>query len=138
MKEKKRLTKEKVERTPGMRKKILTSGVIKEIFKLARERKVYVHTPIDPKEIILEKQIGKGSGGKIFSANWQGNIIAVKMCSESNIFYSSSEEFHFELAITSILDHPNILPCLGGNTNVSECFLAMPLCSPLSFFLLFF
>ena len=49
-----------MEKIAGLREKILKSGVVKTILKFTKEGKLFVHKVIDPKEIVLLDQIGKG------------------------------------------------------------------------------
>ena len=44
------------------------------------------------------------------------------------MFYTCIEDFRFEAAIMSVLEHPNIMKCLGANEKDREPFIVMPLC----------
>jgi hypothetical protein len=53
--------------------------------------------------------------------------VAIKVVSEERIFFSNEEEFRFEVGLTTMLDHANVVKCLGANYKASSAFMVMPL-----------
>ena len=51
--------------------------------------------------------------------------MAAKVCTESNVSFEPSE-FRFEVAIMCILNHPNILPCIGAHCFGPKYLLVTP------------
>ena len=67
------------------------------------------------KELVLKKEIGKGSYGKVYKAVWKGRDVAAKRF-HSVFFQNGSyqqehymEEFQREWNVLQLLDHPNVV-----------------------------
>ena len=71
---------------------------------------------VSVKNIKFEKQIGVGSCGKVWLANWLGSPVAVKTFNDDD--FSSTDDIVFvvtkEITLMSTLHHPNIVMFLGA------------------------
>ena len=108
---------------PGLLDKLWSTGAALRILNMARQAEIEVHKHINITDFEIEHAIGQGAVGKVYSAIYRENSVAVKTCSESNPAFNE-EEFRFEVALMCILRHPNILTCIGANT--SEFFFISP------------
>ena len=67
---------------------------------------------IDSKELTLGKEIGSGSYGTVFKANWAGTPVAVKVLKVRNAKRVSST-LENEVRVHSSVRHPNIVQMMG-------------------------
>ena len=59
--------------------------------------------------------LGLGSNSHIFSANWKGKIVVVKIIQEEKMTNSIAlDEFRIEKELLIRLDHPNVIEILGA------------------------
>ncbi len=72
------------------------------------------------------EEIGAGACSRVWLARWNGKQVAVKMFNENYASFSENE-FGSELAIMSVLRHPNICHAIGGSQIPGNRFLVMPL-----------
>lgn len=91
----------------------LDSGILPILFDYAKTGKVLLHTPIQAKEITLEKELGRGAYATVYKGKWKGREVAVKVFSESS-FQFRLEDFLQEIAIMSIFRHPNLMKMYGA------------------------
>ncbi|KAL9657026.1 hypothetical protein ABK040_014575 [Willaertia magna] len=72
---------------------------------------------IPVEELELEKKIGEGGGGTVYSAKWGDNRVAIKSIKLSE----ENEDFEREVSLLSTLRHPNIVTFYGVTiTNTSK------------------
>src|SRR3989338_67482 len=68
-------------------------------------------------ELMMKKEIGKGSSGRVFKGIWRHAPVAIKCMSLDLNEESTLLEWRKELEImTKLGNHPNILPFLGACT----------------------
>ncbi|KAH3767115.1 mitogen-activated protein kinase kinase kinase [Pelomyxa schiedti] len=77
-------------------------------------RKTY-HNEIPPDALTIETMIGRGAAGKVYKGKYKGEVVAIKHYSEDNIVFDI-QEFKKELTLMSVLDHENLIHCLGACT----------------------
>lgn len=132
-----------LESVPGIREEILSRGAWRVLLELATQGGVRLHRFVSPEEVELHKELARGSGGKVFLATWtpsetvksggvlflgeQEYTVAVKVCQEGGIPFTSEEEFLFEAGIMSMLSHRHVLACHGANERDDQLFVVMPL-----------
>mmetsp|Transcript_14736 Transcript_14736/g.57797 ORF Transcript_14736/g.57797 Transcript_14736/m.57797 type:complete len:686 (+) Transcript_14736:34-2091(+) len=130
------------ELVPGVRQDVLATGAWKVLVELATKGVVKLHRTISEDSIEFQKELARGSGGKVFLATWRppatlkcGGVlflaqepyqVAVKVCQEGGMPFTTREEFLFEAGIMSMLSHPNVLPCFGANEAEDQLFVVMP------------
>lgn len=69
---------------------------------------------IDPSELDVEKEIGRGAFGAVFKAKWRGKDVAVKKVHPEEFTESNLEEFAKEVKVMQNLrPHPNVVGLLG-------------------------
>jgi len=89
--------------------------------------------PLDPSEVIKDKQIGQGGFGAVFSARFRGEIIAAKYLLET----ASPElcaETEKEVNVMKMFDHPNIVFLIGACTTMPDVCIVTEFCSHGSLF----
>ncbi|KAL9657689.1 hypothetical protein ABK040_005042 [Willaertia magna] len=64
---------------------------------------------IPVEEIKLERKIGEGGCGTVYSAKWGDNIVAIKTIRVSDDTEEEEEDFEREVSLLSSLRHPNIV-----------------------------
>jgi thiamine kinase-like enzyme len=99
---------------------------LSELIRMVRSEDVEILRRIAKSDVELIKEIGSGACSRVWRGKWDGKQVAVKMFNESYSAFSE-KEFGSELAIMSVLRHPNICHALGGGTIPGERFLVMPL-----------
>lgn len=112
---------------PSIRQRIFDSGLVPQLMQMAQEGVLRVYRPIDKSELEIGELIAKGAGGLVKAAKYQGRDVAVKLCGEAHTWYTSAEEFRFEVAAMVLLHHKNILPCIGANEEDETPFMVTPL-----------
>ncbi|XP_064620718.1 probable serine/threonine-protein kinase roco5 [Lineus longissimus] len=66
------------------------------------------------KELDLKKKIGHGGFGDVYFAEWKGTVVAVKKLRVQRVSQKCLKEFHSEIRVFCMLDHPNIVKFLGA------------------------
>ena len=72
--------------------------------------KIYV--PVHWDSLSICQKIGKGAVGEVYSARYEGNLVAVKVFNRNSISFSM-EEFQMEVAMMSLMQHPRLVGALG-------------------------
>lgn len=82
------------------------------------------------KDVQINSQLASGGCGTIHKGTYQGNPVAIKTF-RSFISEENRIEFFRELAVCSMLQHPNLITCFGAHTHVThkdeERFIVMSL-----------
>ena len=102
----------------------------------------YVHQPnlltiIDPQEIFLQRIIGEGTFGRVWSAKWRSASVAVKefvfaqaaVAGKSSMQNEIVEEIIGEAGMMAILRHPNVLQLFGCSLTAQAIWIVSELCS---------
>lgn len=102
----------------------------------------YVHHPnlltiIDPQEIFLQRIIGSGTFGRVWSAKWRSASVAVKefvfaqaaVAGKSSMQQKIVEEIIGEAGMMAILRHPNVLQLFGCSLTAQAIWIVSELCS---------
>jgi hypothetical protein len=102
----------------------------------------YVQTPhlltiIDPQEIFLQRIIGEGTFGRVWSARWRSASVAVKefvfaqaaVAGKSSMQQEIIEEIIGEAGMMAILRHPNVLQLFGCSLTAQAIWIVSELCS---------
>jgi hypothetical protein len=102
----------------------------------------YVHQPnlltiIDPQEIFLQRIIGEGTFGRVWSARWRSASVAVKefvfaqaaVAGKSSMQREIVEEIIGEAGMMAILRHPNVLQLFGCSLTAQAIWIVSELCS---------
>ena len=71
---------------------------------------------LNPSDISLGKELGRGAYGTVFSATLRGQTVAVKKLNSQNIDDQKLSDFKGEVEIMSKLRHPNVLLFMGACT----------------------
>ena len=104
------------------------STFLNNLMLLVKEGVVEVQRSVDLGEVEWLEIIGKGVSGTVWKGVWQKKVCAVKRFHEDNIAFDE-EEFNSELAMMSVLRHPNIVNSLGGCTRRESLFIISELYS---------
>jgi len=94
-------------------------------------------TIIDPQEIFLQRIIGEGTFGRVWSARWNSSSVAVKefVFAQAAVIGKSSmqkeivEEIIGEAGMMAILRHPNVLQLFGCSLTAQAIWIVSELCS---------
>lgn len=102
----------------------------------------YVHHPnlltiINPQEIFLQRIIGEGTFGRVWSARWRSASVAVKefvfaqaaVAGKSSMQQQIVEEIIGEAGMMAILRHPNVLQLFGCSLTAQAIWIVSELCS---------
>jgi len=102
----------------------------------------YVHHPnlltiINPQEIFLQRIIGEGTFGRVWSARWRTASVAVKefvfaqaaVAGKSSMQQQIVEEIIGEAGMMAILRHPNVLQLFGCSLTAQAIWIVSELCS---------
>ena len=109
--------------------RVVASGgfdFLSELIRMVRSEHVAILRKITEAEIELVKEIGSGACSRVWLGKWDHRQVAIKMFNE-NYSAFSEKEFGSELAIMSVLRHPNICHAFGGSDVPGHRFLVMPL-----------
>ena len=71
---------------------------------------------LNPADIKLGKELGRGAYGTVFAATLRGQNVAVKKLNSQNIDDKKLADFKKEVEIMSKLRHPNVLLFMGACT----------------------
>jgi len=94
-------------------------------------------TLIDPQEIFLQRIIGEGTFGRVWSARWRSAKVAVKefvfaqaaVAGKSAMQEQIIEEIIGEAGMMAILRHPNVLQLFGCSLTAQAIWIVSELCS---------
>jgi serine/threonine protein kinase len=94
-------------------------------------------TIIDPQEIFLQRIIGEGTFGRVWSAKWGIASVAVKefvfaqaaVAGKSSMQQEIVEEIIGEAGMMAILRHPNVLQLFGCSLTAQAIWIVSELCS---------
>ncbi len=93
---------------------------LKRSFKAAKQhpsqrfQKYFSSFEVNPKEVILEKELGHGEFGVVMKGLWAGSVeIAVKQTKDVSNNILAIDGFFEEAKMRSILKHPNLVGMLG-------------------------
>jgi len=94
-------------------------------------------TIIDPQEIFLQRIIGEGTFGRVWSAKWRSASVAVKefvfaqaaVAGGSSMQQEIVEEIIGEAGMMAILRHPNVLQLFGCSLTAQAIWIVSDLCS---------
>ncbi|KAH3764081.1 serine/threonine-protein kinase HT1 [Pelomyxa schiedti] len=89
--------------------------LLKVALNMAKSGEVTLHQPIEPQHLVLDRSnfLGKGSSGLVFRATYKQQQVALKETQA----YSDNGEFLKEVAILSLINHPNLLGCFCASIN---------------------
>lgn len=117
------------------------SSNIAEAYKRAMKTRYVQHphllTLIDPQEIFLQRIIGEGTFGRVWSAKWRSSKVAVKefvfaqaaVAGRSAMQGEIIEEIIGEAGMMAILRHPNVLQLFGCSLTAQAIWIVSELCS---------
>eukprot|EP00039_Didymoeca_costata_P008674 m.114869 g.114869 ORF g.114869 m.114869 type:complete len:979 (+) comp14182_c0_seq3:175-3111(+) len=74
---------------------------------------------IDWNDIYITGNLGQGSFGEVFTAEWLGHVVAVKCLHQSRLLKEFKEDFERESETMSQLRHPNITLFFGAGQDSS-------------------
>lgn len=94
-------------------------GSLARVVDLARAGRIILHYQILEEDIELGKEIGRGAYATVFQAKWNGKTVAAKVFSETS-FQFRLEDFLLEVAILSIVRHPNLMHMYGAVVHQSK------------------
>jgi Protein tyrosine and serine/threonine kinase len=119
----------------------LEHSSITEAYKRAMQTRHVQHphllTLIDPQEIFLQRIIGEGTFGRVWSAKWRSAKVAVKefvfaqaaVAGKSAMQREIIEEIIGEAGMMAILRHPNVLQLFGCSLTAQAIWIVSELCS---------
>mmetsp|Transcript_20900 Transcript_20900/g.45358 ORF Transcript_20900/g.45358 Transcript_20900/m.45358 type:complete len:1062 (+) Transcript_20900:258-3443(+) len=114
---------------------------IMESYKRAMETRYVQHphllTIINPQEIFLQRIIGEGTFGRVWSAKWRSASVAVKefifaqaaVAGRSMMQQEIVEEIIGEAGMMAILRHPNVLQLFGCSLTAQAIWIVSELCA---------
>jgi len=128
-------------RDEGIPLDTLSNTNITDAYKRAMKTR-YVEQPhlltiIDPQEIFLQRIIGEGTFGRVWSARWNSSSVAVKefvfaqaaVIGKSSMQQQIIEEIVGEAGMMAILRHPNVLQLFGCSLTAQAIWIVSELCS---------
>ena len=128
-------------RDEGIPLDTLSNTNITDAYKRAMRTR-YVEQPhlltlIDPQEIFLQRIIGEGTFGRVWSARWNSSSVAVKefVFAQAAVIGRSSMQQHIveeiigEAGMMAILRHPNVLQLFGCSLTAQAIWIVSELCS---------
>jgi len=80
---------------------------------------------IQPDEVKLEKELGKGSFGTVYAGVCRSQKVAIKLLHDQHIEESVLETFRNEVTILSTYHHPNIILYMGACTVPNHLMIVM-------------
>ena len=92
---------------------------VRELISSVVSGKRIVHTEINESELELEEKIGQGACAVVYKAQYRGATVAVKQFKASVVEFDP-HVFRQEVAIISILRHPDLVSCIGACTRNKE------------------
>ena len=100
-------------------------------------QQTHLLTVIDPQQIFLQRIIGKGTFGRVWSARWGNAGVAVKefvfaqaaVAGKSSMQQEIVEEIIGEAGMMAILGHPNVLQLFGCSLTAQAIWIVSELCS---------
>jgi len=109
----------------------------KRAMKLRYVEQPHLLTIIDPQEIFLQRIIGEGTFGRVWSARWKSSSVAVKefvfaqaaVIGRSSMQQQIIEEIIGEAGMMAILRHPNVLQLFGCSLTAQAIWIVSELCS---------
>lgn len=119
----------------------LENSSIMEAYQRAMKVRYVEHphllTIIDPQEIFLQRIIGEGTFGRVWSARWSTASVAVKefvfaqaaVAGKSSMQQEIVEEIIGEAGMMAILRHPNVLQLFGCSLTAQAIWIVSELCS---------
>lgn len=119
----------------------IENSSIMESYRRAMETRYVQHphllTIIDPQEIFLQRIIGEGTFGRVWSAKWRTASVAVKefvfaqaaVAGKSSMQQEIIEEIIGEAGMMAILRHPNVLQLFGCSLTAQAIWIVSELCS---------
>jgi hypothetical protein len=128
-------------RDDGIPLDTLSTSNITDAYQRAMKTR-YVEQPhlltiIDPQEILLQRIIGEGTFGRVWSARWNSSSVAVKefvfaqaaVIGRSSMQQQIIEEIIGEAGMMAILRHPNVLQLFGCSLTAQAIWIVSELCS---------
>lgn len=115
-----------VELLPKLRETIRKEGILLHLIQLVRTGELKFFSQVQRKDIQKGDLIASGSGGIVFDCKWKDKDVVIKECSAEGVLFTSKPEIRVEVALMSMLNHPNIMVCLGANLSTSTPFFLMP------------
>lgn len=105
--------------------------------KIRHVEQPHLLTVIDPQEIFLQRIIGEGTFGRVWSARWSSASVAVKefvfaqaaVAGKSSMQQEIVEEIIGEAGMMAILRHPNVLQLFGCSLTAQAIWIVSELCS---------
>eukprot|EP01105_Mastigella_eilhardi_P020568 TRINITY_DN4906_c0_g1_i1.p1 TRINITY_DN4906_c0_g1~~TRINITY_DN4906_c0_g1_i1.p1 ORF type:complete len:850 (-),score=198.59 TRINITY_DN4906_c0_g1_i1:130-2679(-) len=124
-----RVSVRKVQDTPQWNNLIGNRDSFNEVIRLAVEGTVVFHRHVKLESIVMNTSatLGQGASGTVFKGHLGGTPVAVKMYSEELSMCFDVCEFRREVALLSILRHPNLLTCLGASMELPCPFVVIEL-----------
>eukprot|EP00522_Entomoneis_paludosa_P008991 CAMPEP_0172455292 /NCGR_PEP_ID=MMETSP1065-20121228/11993_1 /TAXON_ID=265537 /ORGANISM="Amphiprora paludosa, Strain CCMP125" /LENGTH=1049 /DNA_ID=CAMNT_0013207753 /DNA_START=294 /DNA_END=3443 /DNA_ORIENTATION=- len=119
----------------------IENSSIMDAYKRAMEARYVQHphllTIINPKEILVQRIIGEGTFGRVWSAKWRSASVAVKefvfaqaaVAGRSKMQQEIVEEIIGEAGMMAILRHPNVLQLFGCSLTAQAIWIVSELCS---------
>jgi hypothetical protein len=119
----------------------IENSSITEAYQRAMKTRYVQHphllTIIDPQEIFLQRIIGEGTFGRVWSAKWRSAGVAVKefvfaqaaVAGKSSMQQEIVEEIIGEAGMMAILRHPNVLQLFGCSLTAQAIWIVSELCS---------
>lgn len=89
---------------------------------------------LDPKDINLQKELGRGGFGVVFKGLWHGTTVAVKKLLNQKLDQAGLDTFMAEVSILSDLRHPNIVLFMGSCLDPANLFYVTEFCAKGSLF----
>eukprot|EP01105_Mastigella_eilhardi_P015114 TRINITY_DN3438_c0_g2_i5.p1 TRINITY_DN3438_c0_g2~~TRINITY_DN3438_c0_g2_i5.p1 ORF type:complete len:568 (-),score=87.57 TRINITY_DN3438_c0_g2_i5:39-1742(-) len=98
---------------PAMRAVCVNRAQLDGLVQQAVDGHVTFHREIDHAALALGGVVGRGASGTVYKAQFESRTVSAKKYGEENVCWDV-KEFWRELAIMSLLDHPNLLKAIGA------------------------
>lgn len=117
---------------------ITSRGVIPRLLEMVKDDQLTVCNEVHPDDVEIVSELARGASATVKLAKYQGQTVVVKVFNPITM-YLNKAEFMFESSVTTLLQHPNLLPCLGVCLSPDSNFIVLPFCrESFFFFFLFF
>jgi serine/threonine protein kinase len=88
-----------------------------------------LHRRLDRSRVQLGEKVGEGAFGKVYKTSFDNQVAACKVLNTMAFDQYDLQCLRREIAIMSIVKHPNLLTCLAANVEAESAWIVMPFLS---------
>jgi len=107
-----------------LRQNVLTTqSCLKRVIELAQNGDILLHRPVDMKDVVQLEKIGAGGTATVYKGTYKGKPAAIKLFFED----CPLGELRRELALMSLLEHPQLAQLIGASLEGDRAALILEL-----------